>query len=61
MRQPDINRVLNAKDRLCGAMRSLMSIKWEDVNEFEEDFRKKAIEDIDLALSHCDDMLNIQK
>lgn len=61
MRQPDINRVLNAKDRLCRARMSLMSIKWENMNGNEDSFRKAAIENIDLALMHCDDIIKINK
>lgn len=61
MRQPDINRVLKAKDQLSGAMRLLMSIKWENMNGNEDSFRKAAIENIDLALMHCDDIIKINK
>ena len=61
MRQPDINRVLKAKQHLAAAAGLLTNIKWENRTLMEDGFINTAKVYINTADYSLDDIINIQK
>jgi len=60
MREPDLNRVRKARTHLSAAVALLNSIKWENINQNEDEFRRYAKEDIGLADNYLADIEHIQ-
>ena len=61
MRQPDINRVLKAKQHIKAATALLKNIKWENRSMMEDGFINTAIVYVNTADYSLDDIININK
>lgn len=61
MRQPDINRIMRAKEGLEKVIKTLSEIKWENINLHESTFLNKAKMYLDSADWSLDDVLNVGK